>query len=172
MVGHRDRLVDAGEAGTRRFLRQVADGYSGRLGAESRRRIIREGARQVSRETASPWFSQVWGFGPTFPKLAAAAVVLMVLALPLIQENVQTPTSLSPLERTPVRDLQVSLQGEQVVLSWKDGDLPRRVVRATTREELVRVSHLPGEMVAGQRWVEGRGGGKSGDPDIVFYMVD
>jgi hypothetical protein len=67
-----------------------------------------------------------------------------------------------------VRDLEVTEVGGQVVLTWKDGNQPRRVVKATSREQLAHLSQLPSETVSGERWVDSH----PSDEAVVYYIVE
>jgi len=91
------------------------------------------------------------------------AAVVLVLALPalLLERG-------GDLDPRPVADLQVATQDGRVVLTWSDGGEGHRVVRATNRRDLARVSEIPGEMVTGERWVDRN----RDDSEIVFYVVE
>lgn len=145
-------------------LKQIAEGYSDTLRPVTRQRIL-VAAGRTSRGAylSSP-------FVLTLPKMLAAAAVLVVLALPALhlgQPSVY-PGRAGVGADSVVRDLQVTSQDGQVVLTWKDGQKPRRVMRATSRDELAHMSRLPGELVSGERWVDEH----SGDAAVVYYLVE
>jgi hypothetical protein len=70
--------------------------------------------------------------------------------------------------RTPITDLQVTTEGGKVVLTWNDGNEPRRIVRATSREQLSHLDQAPSEIVLGQRWVDTQPERGS----LVYYFVE
>ena len=135
-------------------LQRLADGYSDGLRAETRRRVLRAGVEAAAGSRPA--------FG--FPQLIAAAAVLAILALPALFIGRETGSGGS----TPVRDLQVSQQGGEVVLTWKDGQAPRKVVRATSLQEVARAASLPGEVVRGEKYVDSRSDGAP----IVYYIIE
>jgi hypothetical protein len=139
-------------------LREISDGYADALRPMTRARILAS-ARQAVRSThlASP-------FVPSFPRLLTAAAIVMVLALPALHLGRAPQPGLD----ASVRDLQVTSQGGQVVLTWKDGTQPRHVVRTTSHEDLARMSQLPGEVVSGERWVDAQ----PSDAEVVYYLVE
>jgi len=142
--------------GVRSSLLSMAEGYTDGLRAETRRRVLKAGLEAVATSRRS-------AFG--FPQLIAAAAVLAILALPalFISREAGSGTASSP-----VRDLEVSQQGSEVVLTWKDGQAPRRVVRATSLQEVARASSLPGEIVRGEKYVDNRTDGAQ----IVYYIIE
>jgi hypothetical protein len=140
--------------GVRASLQRLADGYSDGLRAETRRRVLQAGMDAAVGSRPA--------FG--FPQLIAAAAVLAILALPALFIGRET----GPAATSPVRDLQVSQQGGDVVLTWKDGQAPRRVVRATSLQEVARAASLPGEVVRGEKYVDSRSDGAQ----IVYYIVE
>src|SRR6266850_2759517 len=131
----------------RTTLAGIAAGYSESLKFETRRRIIASAMQGVqSRKEARP------AFLPTafLPKALATAAILVVMLLPAFQLHRSGQLD----SATPIRDLQVSTQGSQVVLTWHDGNQPRKVIKATSREELPRLSQADGVAVTGERWVD------------------
>ncbi len=142
----------------RTTLSRLAEGYSDGLRAETRRRIVRQSLDAVASSGES---GRPGSFG--FPQLIAAAAVLAILALPALFISRETGREVSP-----VRDLEVSQKGDEVVLTWKDGQAPRKVVRATSLQEVARASSLPGEVVRGERYVDSRSDGAQ----IVYYIVE
>jgi anti-sigma-K factor RskA len=146
------------ETEIRSRLRRISEGYSDTLTSGTRARLLAS-ARQASH---GGWLSSP--FVPTFSRVLAVAAVLVVLALPALQMRPRQH------EGTPslVRDLEVTEVGGQVVLTWKDGNQPRRVVKATSREQLAHLSQLPSETVSGERWVDSH----PGDEAVVYYIVE
>lgn len=150
-------MTTLSSAGLRDRLRKMSDEYSDGLRRDTRRRIITTALHAIpSHRTGSPW--------SFLPKLAAAAAVVAVLAIPAFKI---TPVG-TRQEATSVRDLQVSVEGGEVILTWQDGDKPHRVIRATSRQELAHLGQNPGEVVNGERWVDSR----SDDAAVVYYLVE
>lgn len=144
-------------------LRQIADQqtrYGSTLRPEVRRRIVASALADVSsRQTV-----RTWAF---LPKLAAAAAMAVILVLPAFK-TFRTQEVGPGNAKTPIHDFQVTTVNGQVVLTWEDGNQPRRVVKATSREELAHLSEARGEVVRGERWVDKR-------PDqaqVVYYFVE
>ena len=148
-------------ADVRARLGQIADQqarYGDRLRPEVRRRIVASALSEVTSQ------KPVWSF---IPKLAAAAAMAVILVLPAFKTF--RTQEIGPQEaKSPIHDFQVTARNGEVVLTWEDGNQPRRVVKATTREELAHLSEAPGEVVRGERWVDKR-------PDqaqLVYYFVE
>ena len=144
-------------------LRQIADQntrYGDTLRPDVRRRIISSALAGVaSRQTVPTW--------ALLPKLAAAAAVAVILILPAFKTfklQGAGPTEI----KTAIHDFQVTELNGQVVLTWEDGNQPRRVVKATNREELAHLSEIPGEVVRGERWVDTR----PNEAQLVYYLVE
>jgi len=55
-----------------------------------------------------------------------------------------------------------------VVLSWRDGGVPRKVIRATSRQELASRDALPARTVSGEMWVDR----EPSEAPIVYYVVE
>ncbi len=149
------------ESDIKNLLTRISREYSDGLRASTRESILEATLpRQSSRQAGS----FVWSPAFTRPlAIAAMAALLIVLALPaLLLERAGQRLS------GPVADLQVATQDGHVVLTWSDGGGAHRVVRATNRGDLARVSEIPGEMVTGERWVDR----SSDDSEIVYYVVE
>jgi len=153
----RTSTVDNELSSLRGRLKQIADGYQDSLAPATRARLV-SAARKA---TASSWSMQ------GLPRAVAVAAVLVVLALPALQMRQQSIVPHSGI-RSSINDLQVTERDGQVVLTWKDGDQPRRVVRATNRQDLAHMSQLPGETVRGERYVDPR----PSDAEVVYYLVE
>ena len=144
-------------------LRQIAERYEqagDSLRPEVRRRIVALALLARAERTARQT-TPIWAF---LPKLAAAAAVAVVLALPAFKMNLPGPVE----TKTPIRDFQVTAKNGQVVLTWEDGDEPRRVVKATSREALAHLSEIKGEVVRGEKWVDTR----PDEAQLVYYFVE
>ena len=115
-------------------------------------------------ESAQRQAAPIWAL---IPKLAAAAAVAVVLILPAFKPfRMQGP---GPAEiKTAIHDFQVTALNGEVVLTWEDGNQPRRVVKTTSREALAHLSEIPGEVVRGERWVDTR----PDEAPIVYYFVE
>jgi len=140
-----------------RFLRDIDGAYTDRLRPASRQRILREAVDGLRGRTSRP---VIWSF---VAPMAAAAIVV-VLMVPALYLKTPAPEQAGK----PITDLQVTNDGGHVVLTWSDGDAPRRVIRATSREELARAIHSRGELVSGERWVDPR----EDNAKIVYYVVN
>lgn len=151
-------MADRRNQDIRDVLRRISTGYSDGLRAESRRRILFSTRQFVGAQEVGV----LWPFAP---RLAVAALLLVVLILPATQLRSRSGVSEAGSQ---VRDLEVTAQGDQVVLKWKDGDQPRRVVRATSREELAHRNQIQGELVRGERWVDT----SSDEASLVYYFVE
>ena len=149
------------DIGTR--LRGIAERYeqSGEtLRPDVRRRIVNLAIADQTARAARPT-AVIWSF---LPKMAAAAAVAVILALPAFKMNGPGPVD----TKTPIHDFQVTSREGQVVLTWEDGDQPRRVVKATSREELAHLAEMPGVMVKGEKWVDTR----PDEAQLVYYFVE
>ena len=153
----------------RHRLKAISDGYSDRLRPQTRANILSSLAGQTAGQAARTAHLRS-PFIQTVPRMLAAAAVLVVLALPAIQ--MKTLSGKGP--ETPIRDLEVNEVDGRVVLTWKDGNQPHRVVRATSREELARLSKLPSETVSGERWVDNRpiDAREPNSSNVVYYFVE
>ncbi len=139
---------------------RIAEGYSDGLRADSRRSIL-QATLSARREAPAPWSlsRNLW------PQMAVAASMIVALALPaLLSREGGRP------ESSPINDLQVGTQAGKVVLTWRDGGQPRKIVRATSRRDLARLGELPVQMVTGERWVDDVP--VSEEEPIVFYFVE
>jgi len=161
----RTSTIDNELSSLRGRLKQIADGYQDSLAPATRARLV-SAARKA---TASSWYwsSPFMPFMQGLPRAVAVAAVLVVLALPALQMRQQSNAPHSGI-RSSINDLQVTERDGQVVLTWKDGDQPRRVVRATNRQDLAHMSQLPGETVRGERYVDPR----PSDAEVVYYLVE
>ena len=139
-------------------LKQISNGYHDSLAPATRARLL-SAARQAARSSYS-----ISPFSQTLPRALAVAAVLVVLALPALQMR-QQPAGVAA---TAISDLQVTSLNGQVVLTWKDGNQPRRVVRTTNRADLTHMSQLPGETVTGERYVDAH----PSDASVVYYLVE
>jgi len=99
--------------------------------------------------------------------MAAAAAMAVILVLPAFKTFRISGAGL-PEAKTPIHDLQVTARNGEVVLTWQDGNQPRRVVKATSREELAHLSEARGEVVRGERWVDKR----PDEAQLVYYFVE
>ena len=144
-------------------LRQIADQharYGDTLRPDVRCRIVSSALAAVASRQSAP----IWAL---LPKMAAAAAVAVILILPAFKPFRMHDAGPAVVS-TPIHDFQVTAHNGQVVLTWQDGDQPRRVVRATSRETLARLSEVPGEMVRGQSWVDTR----PDEAQLVYYFVE
>ena len=144
----------------RNTLQGIAARNSEGLQLDTRRRIIDStlhGLQARSDGARRPALTFV-------PQILAAAAFVFVLLLPAFQLRRNAPLGTG----APIDDLQVTASGSEVVLTWHDGNQPRRVIRATSREELPRLSQAAGERVVGERWVDRQ----AKDANIVFYLVE
>jgi len=150
-------------------LRKLSMEHADGLRAGTRRRIVAAGLESASARSVRPAISFWLAPATPFASMAAAAALLVILALPAVYLG----TGSDSAGPRPVSDLEVNTVNGQVVLTWRDGDAPHRVVRATSREELARAvtaagGKARGEVVRGERWVD-RSSDKS---DIVYYLVE
>ena len=147
-------------ADVRGRLRQIADQCTDTLRPDVRRRIVTLSVAALA-EAAARQAAPIWAL---IPKIAAAAAVAVILILPAIKMNSSGPAE----TKTPIHDFQVTAVNSEVVLTWEDGDQPRRVVKATSREALAHLSEMPGEMVRSERWVDTR----PDEAQLVYYFVE
>lgn len=144
-------------------LRQIAGGYSDTLRPDVRHRIVTRSVASLA-QTVAGHTAPIWAL---IPKIAAAAAVAVILILPAFKPF--RMQGAGPADtKTPIRDFQVTAQNGEVVLTWEDGDQPRRVVKATSREALAHLAEIPGEMVQGKRWVDTR----PDEAQLVYYFVE
>ncbi len=148
-------------AGGRR-LRDLSEAYADRLHPETRRRVLASVA--VALETSRGSRRPAWSLMSLAPQAVSAVALLMLLALPAVVSRQ------APEVRTPVQDLEVRADGSKIYVTWSDGGQPRRVVRATSREELAHLAEAPGVTVNGERWVDDRSASEA-EP-IVYYYVE
>jgi hypothetical protein len=137
----------------RTLLRRAAVRGSDSLAPERKRRIVRGGMASVAQPV------EIKHFMGRLILAAAGAAALAVLAL--LPGEQQGPAS-------PVRDLSVTAEGGHVVLSWRDGGVPRKVIRATSRQELASRDALPARTVSGEMWVDR----EPSEAPIVYYVVE
>ena len=160
------------ESDIKTTLKTVSMQYSDGLRAETRRRIVTAASASAASRSIGPAISFWLAPASPFASMAAAAALLLILALPALYLGAGAPSTVS----RPVTDLEVSNVNGQVVLTWRDGDAPHRVVRATSREQLAHAviaaggagGMAEGEIVRGERWVD-RSSDKS---EIVYYVVE
>lgn len=145
----------------RNILRRISGEYADRLRPETRRRILTETLSEASAAGSRWGIRRMAGLAP---QAAAASVILLILSMPALISRGE------PEVRTPVQDLEVRVQGASVVLTWTDGGQPRRIVRATSREELAHLDEARGVTASGERWVDARSA--SEEEPIVYYYVE
>jgi len=138
------------------LLRRAAAQGSDAMAPERKRRIVRTGLMALV-SVAQPIEIRVV-VGRLFLVAAGAFAVALLALLP---GPGQGPAS-------PVRDLSVTAEGGHVVLSWRDGGVPRKVIRATSRQELASRDALPARTVSGEMWVDR----EPSEAPIVYYVVE
>lgn len=141
-------------------LNRISAKYVDGLEADTRRRVV-TAALEARAHSRTSWVGSLWRLAP---QVAVTGAILLFLATPVLYMNEVG----SPQAPSAIRDLEVTNQGGRVVLTWSDGGSPRRVVRATSREELEALDRIPGEVVTGERWVDNR----PGTSTIVYYVVE
>src|SRR5262249_14726400 len=93
-----------------------------------------------------------------------AAIVVGILVLPAFLLS----GGLVGHAPAPVKDLEVKSVAGPVVLTWSDGNEPRRVIRATRREDLAKPERLQGELALGERWIDNH----ADNAQVVYYLVN
>ncbi len=144
----------------RRSLRELAESYQDGLRAETRRRILVATRQAVDVEGVGG--RSAWRF---VPQLAAAAAVALLLAAPALYR--EPGASSGDSGAGAVEGLEVRADGDRVVLTWDGEAGPRRLVKATSREQLSDLSRLPYQEISGGRWVDNH----PEEAPVVYYVV-
>jgi hypothetical protein len=144
---------------TRQLLRRVAEHRGDILPADARRLLIRAGRNASVEVVESRSFIARGALA-----LGAVAALGLVAVLPALFGRIVPAGS----PASPVRDLSVTADAERVVLTWTDGGAPRRVIRATSRQELSNPSALTAHSVTGESWVDE----EQSAAHIVYYIVE
>jgi hypothetical protein len=151
---------------TSEMLRRSADGLSGSLKPETRRRLVRQGLTSMTEPAPASLVSRVQR---PFVLAAGSAMALAVIAL-IVPSLLTTPTppESGQAALTPVRDLSVVADGDRVVLNWADGGAARKVFRTTSHAELAHIRTLPAKTVTGETWVDE----EPATAPIVYYVIE
>ncbi|MGH9868228.1 MAG: hypothetical protein ACREAA_08710 [Candidatus Polarisedimenticolia bacterium] len=131
------------------------------LAARAERTRLAPGRR--TRILAEARSRQAWGV-PAWAKASmAAAALLAVLAVPAVLIE-KVPGDQQVGEHSDM-NLQVSLQGDRVILEWENGQPVHTVKVATSPREMAKVN---GIKVEGRRYVDT----SRQDAEIVYYQID